>query len=107
MVSVPLLGCLSEPFEGEPPVVSARYETVALQLPAGTDDEEENDAGRHNHASQNGRFRTRRSALIAAARQAQAEYARDQRDATARILAAAAQGNGAVTAADIRQRQAP
>ncbi len=46
-------------------------------------------------------------ALIAAARQAQAEYARDQRDATARILAAAAQGNGAVTAADIRQRQAP
>lgn len=61
MVSVPLLGCLSEPFEGEPPVVSARYETVALQLPAGTDDEEENDAGRHNHASQNGRFRTRRS----------------------------------------------
>jgi len=47
-------------------------------------------------------------ALIAAARQAlEAEYARDQRDATARMLAAAAQGNGAVTAADIRQRQAP
>jgi len=107
MVSVPLLRCLSEPFEGEPLVVSARYETVALQLPAGTDDEEEeNDAGRHiMPAKMEGSEHV--EALIAAARQAQAEYARDQRDATALILAAAAQGNGAVTAADIRQRQAP